>query len=72
MEQQALFHDSLYDALKDCVRAMGEPKAVAKATQTKVLQRTRTGTAPATAAERKVIFEPPKITHRLFAGIPTA
>lgn len=31
MEQQALFHDSLYDALKDCVRAMGEPKAVAKA-----------------------------------------
>lgn len=31
VEQQSLFHDSLYDALKDCVRAIGEPKAVGKA-----------------------------------------
>lgn len=31
MDQPALFHDSLYDALRDCVRALGEPKAVGKA-----------------------------------------
>lgn len=31
MDQQALFHESLYDALKDCVHAIGESKVVGKA-----------------------------------------
>jgi len=31
MDQPALFHESLYDALKDCVRAIGKPCEVGKA-----------------------------------------
>jgi len=31
MEQPALFHESIHDALRDCVRALGEPKVVGKA-----------------------------------------
>lgn len=31
MDQPALFHESLYDALKDCVRAIGKPADVGKA-----------------------------------------
>ncbi len=31
MDQPALFHESLYDALKDCVRAIGKPAEVGKA-----------------------------------------
>lgn len=31
MDQPALFHESLLDALRDCVRALGEPKIVGQA-----------------------------------------
>lgn len=62
MEQQALFHDSLYDALKDCVRALGEPKAVAKAMRPeKTMDDARTWLLNCLNPDRPEKFDPEQI-----------
>lgn len=62
MDQPALFHESLHDALRDCVRALGEPKAVGHAMRPeKSMDDARTWLLNCLNPERPEKFDPEQI-----------
>lgn len=62
MDQPALFHESLHDALRDCVRALGEAKAVGHAMRPeKSMDDARTWLLNCLNPERPEKFDPEQI-----------
>jgi hypothetical protein len=62
MDQPALFHESLHDALRDCVRALGEPKAVGHAMRPeKSMDEARTWLLNCLNPDRPEKFDPEQI-----------